>query len=801
MDLETLAAELKVTKAELKLFLEKEKLELAFIKVNAVDNSLREKLDNFLKSQRAGGHQKRKVLSLRKSANKASNPSTEKNLDRQEGETASIKVLRRRRFVFKASSEEEENNSENEFVDKSDNKSVHEKKEEAPELPKKGSILEKEDVPAKEAVSAKLPNSKVTDKAKGGDKFRKKSDKKVIANRDRDRISLKKEPHSRRPPAKGRKDFFQKPTSNLPKTVKIGLSLTVKELADKLAMKANDMILKLMNLGIPLTINQSLDRETATLIIEELNHKVVYTSDVDQESEFKRLFEPTEETKFFPSIPVVTIMGHVDHGKTSLLDALRSSNLIAKEAGNITQNIGAYHVETPNGIITFIDTPGHESFTAMRARGIKVTDLVVLVVAADDGVMPQTVEAIQHAKAGNVPIVVAANKIDKPDADLERLKTDLSAHGILSEDWGGENIFVEISAKKKLGIDNLLEAILLQAEILSLQTTLELPGKAIVIKAEVNKRKGKVVTVLGTQGILKRGDTILSGTSFGRIRALYNESGQSISEARPKIPVEIIGFDSLPPIGEELYQCPDEKKAKEIAGLRAARERESIHRSTSSTSELFARLKGGGYEGELNLIIKCDNQGSLEAVDHTLGKLSNDRVTIKIISKGIGGVNEADCYLAQASTAILLAFNVRPTLSSRKIISKEKIDIRCYSVIYDLVDDIKKAINGLLKPEEKEKILGIAEVKEVFPSSQHGNIAGCVVSSGSIKKGSKARILRDGIIIHESIIKSLRSFKETVFEVGQGKECGIVLKDYSDVKINDLIELFESTFVEAKISW
>ena len=486
-------------------------------------------------------------------------------------------------------------------------------------------------------------------------------------------------------------------------------------------------------------------------------------------------------------------MGHVDHGKTSLLDYIRKAKVAAGEAGGITQHIGAYHVETANGMITFLDTPGHAAFTSMRARGAKATDIVILVVAADDGVMPQTIEAIQHAKAGKVPLIVAVNKMDKPDADAERVKSELSQHGIMSEDWGGNNMFVSVSAKTGQGIDELLEAILLEAEVLELKAIKEGMAAGVVIESKLDKGRGPVATVLVQEGTLKQGDIVLCGLEYGKVRAMRDENGQTIKEAGPSFPVEILGLSGVPAAGDEATVVRDERKAREVALYRQGKFRDVklARQQKSKLENMFANMTEGVVE-ELNIVLKADVQGSLEAIADSLNKLSTDEVKVNIIARGVGGLTETDATLASASNAIMIGFNIRADAQARKVIDSESVDLRYYSVIYHLIDEVRDAMSGLLAPEFKQVIIGLAEVRDVFKSPKIGAIAGCMVTEGTIKKSAPIRVLRENIVIYEGELESLRRFKDDVADVRNGMECGIGVKNYNDVRVGDQIEVFET---------
>lgn len=580
--------------------------------------------------------------------------------------------------------------------------------------------------------------------------------------------------------------------------VVIGETISVAELANKMAVKGSQVVKTMMKMGAMVTINQVVDQETAQLVAEEMGHKVI----LRRENELEEAIlsdRDTGEAIAEPRAPVVTIMGHVDHGKTSLLDYIRSTKVASGEAGGITQHIGAYHVETDKGMITFLDTPGHAAFTSMRARGAKATDIVVLVVAADDGVMPQTIEAIQHAKAANVPVVVAVNKIDK-QADPDRVKNELSQYGIVAEEWGGENQFINVSAKKGTGIDELLEAILLQAEVLELKAVRTGMASGVVIESYLDKGRGSVATILVQEGTLNKGDIVLCGFEYGRIRAMRNELGEDIQSAGPSIPVEILGLSNVPSAGDEATVVRDEKKAREVALYRQGKFREVklARQQKSKLENMFADMEDGKIS-ELNIVLKTDVQGSCEAIIDSLQKLSTDEVKVKIIGSGVGGITETDVTLAAASNAIIIGFNVRADAAARRIVESENLDLRYYSVIYSLIDEIKQAMSGMLAPEYKQQIIGLAEVRDVFKSPKFGAIAGCMVVEGIIKRNNPIRVLRDNVVIYEGELESLRRFKDDVNEVRNGMECGIGVKNYNDVRVGDMIEVFEVIEVKRSI--
>ncbi|SQI43406.1 Translation initiation factor IF-2 [Leminorella richardii] len=592
---------------------------------------------------------------------------------------------------------------------------------------------------------------------------------------------------------------FNKPAQVVNRDVVIGETITVAELANKMAVKGSQVIKAMMKLGAMATINQVIDQETAQLVAEEMGHKVILRR--ENELEEALMSDRDIDAALEPRAPVVTIMGHVDHGKTSLLDYIRSTKVASGEAGGITQHIGAYHVETDNGMITFLDTPGHAAFTSMRARGAQATDIVVLVVAADDGVMPQTIEAIQHAKAAKVPLVVAVNKIDKPEADLDRVRNELSQHDVLPEEWGGETQFIPVSAKAGTGIDDLLNAILLQAEVLELKAVRDGMASGVVIESFLDKGRGPVATVLVQEGTLHKGDIVLCGFEYGRVRAMRDELGQEITEAGPSIPVEILGLSAVPAAGDEATVVRDEKKAREVALYRQGKFREVklARQQKSKLENMFANMEEGDVS-ELNIVLKADVQGSAEAICESLLRLSTDEVKVKIVGSGVGGITETDATLAAASNAILLGFNVRADASARKVVEAESLDLRYYSVIYDLIDEVKQAMSGMLSPEYKQQIIGLAEVRDVFRSPKFGAIAGCMVTEGVVKRHNPIRVLRDNVVIYEGELESLRRFKDDASEVRNGMECGIGVKNYNDVRVGDIIEVFEVIEVKRTIA-
>lgn len=583
---------------------------------------------------------------------------------------------------------------------------------------------------------------------------------------------------------------FTAPTEPIVHEVLVPETITVADLAHKMAVKSGEVIKALMGMGMMVTINQVLDQETAIIVVEEMGHtaKAAAPNDPDAFLEEAEHAEAILEAR----PPVVTVMGHVDHGKTSLLDYIRRSRVATGEAGGITQHIGAYHVETPRGMVTFLDTPGHEAFTAMRARGAKATDIVILVVSADDGVMPQTIEAIHHAKAANVPLVVAINKIDKPEAQPERVKMELVNHEVVPEEFGGDTMFREVSAKTGKGIDELLEAVLLQAEVLELQAPKNTPAKGLVIEGRLDKGRGSVATILVQSGTLKRGDMILAGTAFGKVRAMLDESGKDIQEAGPSIPVEILGLSDVPSAGEEVIVLNDERKAREIALFRQGKYRDVklAKQQAAKLENMFEQMESGEVQ-VLNLIIKSDVQGSYEALATSLQKLSTSEVKVNIIHTGVGAISESDVNLAAASKAVLIGFNVRADSGARKLVDTLGVDVRYYNIIYEAVDEVKAALSGMLAPEQKEQMIGTVEVREVFRISKVGAIAGCYVQDGMIKRNSKVRVLRNNVIIHTGELDSLKRFKDDVKEVKNNFECGLSIKNFNDIEVGDILEVYE----------
>jgi len=594
------------------------------------------------------------------------------------------------------------------------------------------------------------------------------------------------------------KHVFERPAEAITYDVVIPDSLTVSELAQKMSVKGGQVVKCLMKMGVMATMNEALDQDTAVLVVEEMGHKPIIGKVVTDDDLLAA--EKASEGELKSRAPIVTIMGHVDHGKTSLLDFIRRTKVADSEAGGITQHIGAYHVDTDKGRITFLDTPGHAAFTAMRARGAQVTDIVILMVAADDGPMPQTLEAVQHAKAAEVPMIVAVNKIDKPEADPEKVKNDLSRSGVVPEDWGGDTMFINISAKEGQGVDKLLDAISLQAEMLELKAIADGPAQGVVVESRLEKGRGPIATILVQQGRLNKGDSIVAGMEFGRVRAMLDENGKPKDSAGPSTPVEVLGLSGTPVAGDEMVVVKTEQKAREVALFRQnkAKEVKFAKQQSAKLEDLFKDV-GEAEQKSLNIVLKADVQGSVEALSEALSALTRDEVKVNVIGSGVGGINESDATLAIASNAIIFGFNVRADVKAKKIIDDGDIELRYYSVIYEIIDEVKKALIGMLDPVFKEEIVGLAEVREVFRSPKLGSIAGCMVIDGLVKRNNPIRVLRDNVVIYEGQLESLRRFKEDVQEVRSGTECGIGVKNYDDVKAGDQIEVFERVQVAVEI--
>ncbi|TXH69699.1 MAG: translation initiation factor IF-2 [Thiothrix sp.] len=662
-------------------------------------------------------------------------------------------------------------------------------------------VIGLEDEEPAERVASPLVDTDSEDETKRGDKKKVKT-----RGRENERGNtpvIQHKGNKRKPsraPEREVKHGFEKPTAPVIREIEIPSTIIVSDLAQKLAIRATDIIKSMMKMGMMVTINQSIDQETAILVAEELGHKATPMQVMDDEAILASVLGDNSDVELETRPPVVTIMGHVDHGKTSLLDYIRKTRVASGEAGGITQHIGAYHVDTSRGTVTFLDTPGHAAFTKMRARGAQVTDIVVLIVAADDGVMPQTKEAIQHAKEANVPMVVAINKIDKPQADADRVLNDLSQVGVLTEEWGGDVPVVRVSAKTGVGIDDLLETILLVAEVQELKAPVDVPAKGTVIEASIERGRGAVATVLIREGTLRKGDILLCGTQYGRVRALFDETGRSVKEAGPSIPVAVVGLSSAPEAGDEAFVVSDERKAREIAELRQEKLRDSRFAAQNSAKldNMFSQMQTGA-RAQINLLVKADVQGSVEAIRSELLKLSTEEVEVRIISSGIGGLNESDMDLAAASKAIVVAFNVRADAGARRLAQDNDVEIRYYSIIYDVINDVRAAMSGMLSPETREVFLGLAEVRNVFRASGFGQVAGCLVVEGVVRRGNPIRVLRDNVVIYEGELESLRRHRDDVKEVQVGTECGIAVKDYNDVRVGDQIEVFEHVQVARSI--
>ncbi|RDX35354.1 translation initiation factor IF-2 [Kangiella sp. HD9-110m-PIT-SAG06] len=597
-----------------------------------------------------------------------------------------------------------------------------------------------------------------------------------------------------------KKHGFKKPTDTIVHDVEIPEAITVGDLAKAMTVKAPELMKAMMKVGVMATVNQSIDQETASLIVEEMGHRpVLINENAMEEAALSDAMKDDGDGK--PRAPVVTIMGHVDHGKTSLLDYIRASHVATGEAGGITQHIGAYHVETERGMVTFLDTPGHAAFTSMRARGAEVTDIVILIVAADDGVMPQTVEAVQHAKAAGVPMIVAVNKMDKPESDPDRVKNELSQHDVIPEDWGGDVQFVHVSAKSGEGVDDLLESILLQSELLELTAVDEGAAKGFVIEARLDKGRGAIASVLVQKGELNKGDILLAGTHYGRVRALLDENGQAIESAGPSIPVEVLGLSGVPVAGDEATVVADERTARDIAERRETKQREEFQarQQKAKLENMFANMGSSDELQQLNVIIKADVQGSVEALSKSLTDFATEEVEVKVISSGVGGIKETDVSLAAASNAIIIGFNVRADAAARKVAERDAVEIRYYSVIYEAIEEVKAALSGMLSPESRQEIIGLAEVRDVFKSPKLGAIAGCMVTEGVVKRSNPIRVLRDSVVIYEGELESLRRFKDDVQEVRKDMECGIGVKNYNDVKPGDQIEVFQIVEVQRSL--
>jgi translation initiation factor IF-2 len=646
---------------------------------------------------------------------------------------------------------------------------------------------------AQEAQQQKSEQDRKTKRRDSGDQATKYGRKELhVAKGKGGRRKKKRAPGSTVAVKSSGEHGFEMPTAPVIHEVEIPEAITVAELAQKMSVKGAELVKSLMKMGVMATINQSLDRDTASLVVEELGHIAKAASDHDLEAQIEQLAAGEVSGEKVPRPPVVTIMGHVDHGKTSLLDYIRSTRVAAGEAGGITQHVGAYHVETPRGMISFLDTPGHAAFTAMRARGAKVTDIVILVVAADDGAKPQTIEAIQHSRAAEVPLVIAINKIDKPEADPDRVKTELAQQDVIPEGWGGDTQFIEVSAKTGQGVDDLLDAVLLQTELLELTAVEDCPAHGVVIESALDKGRGPVATILVQNGMLRKGDILIAGQEWGRVRAMFNESGRAIESAGPSIPAVVLGLSGTPAAGEDALVINDERRARELAEFRYQKQREIklARQQQAKLEDMFANM-GKGEQATLNIVLKADVQGSAEALRDSLSKIDAQEVSVKIISSGVGGFNETDANLAVASNAIMIGFNIRADAAARRLIEENSIDLRYYSVIYEAIDHVKAALSGMLAPDVSENIIGLAEVRDVFKAPKIGAIAGCMVVEGVVRRSAPIRVLRDNVVIFEGELESLRRFKDDVNDVRNGTECGIGVRGYNDVKVGDQIEVFE----------
>ena len=659
---------------------------------------------------------------------------------------------------------------------------------------------DKDDEDSDDKKRKKKAKAKFVNNEKTNVNSKPKNRRQKIHINDGNRIVRRKNSRKNKNDKSDDKHQFEKPTERVVHTVQLGEFITVSELASAISVKSVEVIKVLMKMGVMATINESLDQDTATLLIEEMGH---IAESIDYKNLEKNLLtiEPEDKYELEDRPPTITIMGHVDHGKTSLLDYIRASRVASGEAGGITQHIGAYQVKTKNGLLTFLDTPGHAAFTSMRARGANCTDIVILVVAADDGVKPQTIEAIQHAKAADVPIIVAVNKIDKEGANVENVKTELTKYEVQPEEWGGENIFVEVSAKEGTGVDNLLESISLLSEVLELKAVSKGSATGVVLESALDKGKGATATILVQKGCMNTGDNILCGKEFGRIRAMIDQNGKRVDTATPSTPVVILGLSGAPEVGDEVLSAVNDKKIRDIAAIRKTKIRDNKFASqyqAPTLDNIFSNLKQGEIPS-FNILLKADVQGSAQAIRESLLKLNTDEVIVKIISSSVGAINESDISLAEASNAMIMGFNVRADSQAKKTVNEKKIDLRYYSVIYNLIDDVKLGMSGLLSPEIREEILGLAEVKDVFKSSAMGAVAGCQVIEGAVKKGNPIRVLRDNVVIYEGELESLRRHKDDVKEVKTGTECGIAVKNYNDVKPGDNIECFQRSEVARKI--
>ena len=790
---------------------------------DVITDKEKKKLLSFLRQKHGkdGGEGLSKITLRRKTTSELKVPVASQGRLKPRSKTVSIEFRKRRTYAKRSElvdNLKNENESKEEKVQKKEEvksdkdiekDNIQNTAEDSKELLQNTDDLKEANIPIE---SEKVINNEVVEKIpdipekKSTTKEKKNKKEKVQHKREELHVTTKTTGRRRKksrptpviPQQTAKQHGFEKPTAPIVREVEIPENISVSELGQRMSVKGSEVVKILMGLGTMTTINQIIDQETAAIVVEEMGHIVKIQN--ENALEEKIILANQEEGEKILRAPVVTIMGHVDHGKTSLLDYIRRTKVAAGEAGGITQHIGAYRVKTDNGDVTFLDTPGHEAFTAMRARGTKSTDIVVIVVAAEDGVMPQTEEAITHAKAANVPIIIAINKIDKENADPERVKQDLAKHEVIPEDWGGDTIFVPVSALTGEGIESLLENILLQAEILELKAVATGPASGVVIESRLDKGRGPIATILVQNGQLEKGDIIISGHEFGRIRALINDSGKNINSAGPSTPLEVLGLSGTPNAGDEMIVVPDEKKAREITMLRQGKYRESkiAEQQAMKLENIMTQMEDGQIIS-LNILIKADVQGSAEALVDAVLRLSNEEVKVSVINSGVGGITESDINLAMASSGIVIGFNVRADAGARKLADTEGIDIRYYSIIYDVIDDVKAALSGLLSPDVREQIIGVAEVREIFRSPKFGDIAGCMVTTGFIKRNNPIRVLRDNVVVYEGELESLRRFKDDVGEVKSGMDCGIGVKNYNDVKEGDQIEVFERISVARKI--
>ena len=790
---------------------------------DVITDKEKKKLLSFLRQKHGkdGGEGLSKITLRRKTTSELKVPVASQGRLKPRSKTVSIEFRKRRTYAKRSElvdNLKNENESKEEKVQKKEEvksdkeiekDNIQNTAEDSKELLQNTDDLKKANIPIEpekvinNEVVEKIPDilekkSTTKEKKNKKEKVQHKREELHVTTKTTGRRRKKSRPTPVIPQQTAKQHGFEKPTTPIVREVEIPENISVSELGQRMSVKGSEVVKILMGLGTMTTINQIIDQETAAIVVEEMGHIVKIQN--ENALEEKIILANQEEGEKILRAPVVTIMGHVDHGKTSLLDYIRRTKVAAGEAGGITQHIGAYRVKTDNGDVTFLDTPGHEAFTAMRARGTKSTDIVVIVVAAEDGVMPQTEEAITHAKAASVPIIIAINKIDKENADPERVKQDLAKHEVIPEDWGGDTIFVPVSALTGEGIESLLENILLQAEILELKAVATGPASGVVIESRLDKGRGPIATILVQNGQLEKGDIIISGHEFGRIRALINDSGKNINSAGPSTPLEVLGLSGTPNAGDEMIVVPDEKKAREITMLRQGKYRESkiAEQQAMKLENIMTQMEDGQIIS-LNILIKADVQGSAEALVDAVLRLSNEEVKVSVINSGVGGITESDINLAMASSGIVIGFNVRADAGARKLADTEGIDIRYYSIIYDVIDDVKAALSGLLSPDVREQIIGVAEVREIFRSPKFGDIAGCMVTTGFIKRNNPIRVLRDNVVVYEGELESLRRFKDDVGEVKSGMDCGIGVKNYNDVKEGDQIEVFERISVARKI--